>query len=439
MKSELNGRKDTDIGTIPAEWDVVPLRAVTQKTYQRDPRKKPEEKFRYIDVSSVSNDRFVIQGWNDVVGQDAPSRARKAVKAGDTIFATVRPYLRNIAQVPIHLDDAICSTGFCVIRANPKKADPDFLYFASLTEVFIERIVAKQRGSSYPAVSDKVVLGERIPLPPLDEQRRIAAVLTTIQQTIAAQEQVIQAAREVKRSLMYRLFTYGPYPELYLTKETNFGNVPENWAIQPLKNCAYVQTGAAKGRKFGNNPTMEVPYLRVANVQDGYLDLQEIKKIRIKESELDRYRLQDGDVVLTEGGDFDKLGRGFIWRGQIKPCIHQNHVFAVRTDREKLSPEFLAYLAQSDYGKRYFLKVAHRTTNLASINSTKLKAMPVLLPLPDEQGEITTKLKQIDKKIGIEESRKNALEALFKSTLHQLMTGQIRVPELRGKIGNSGK
>jgi type I restriction enzyme, S subunit len=188
-----------------------------------------------------------------------------------------------------------------------------------------------------------------------------------------------------------------------------------------------VQTGTAKGRRFGNAETIEVPYLRVANVQDGYLDLSEIKHIKIKKSEFHRYSLQAGDVLLTEGGDFDKLGRGYIWKGQIPNCIHQNHIFSVRVDRTRLLPEYLAYLVQSSFGKAYFLKVAHKTTNLASINSTKLKAFPTLIPRISVQEIMVLILQNIDAKILVETQRRSALEALFNSLLHHLMTGKVRV------------
>ena len=93
--------------------------------------------------------------------------------------------------------------------------------------------------------------------------------------------------------------------------------------------CSEVQTGVAKGRRLNGADTISVPYLRVANVQDGFLDLSEMKSIEIRRSELERYSLQAGDVVLTEGGDFDKLGRGFIWNGEVRCCVHQNHIFAL--------------------------------------------------------------------------------------------------------------
>ena len=197
-----------------------------------------------------------------------------------------------------------------------------------------------------------------------------------------------------------------------------------------LSEWAVVRTGATKGRLIPQEDAIEVPYLRVANVQDGHLDLAEMKKIRISRDELDGYRLQKDDVVLTEGGDFDKLGRGFIWEGQIDPCIHQNHIFAVRVNLDRLWPRYFAYLAQSPYGKEYFLTVAHKTTNLACINTTKLRAFPALRPELDEQKEIAAILQTIDKKISVHERKRAALSDLFQTMLHQLMTAQIRVDKL---------
>jgi type I restriction enzyme S subunit len=163
--------------------------------------------------------------------------------------------------------------------------------------------------------------------------------------------------------------------------------IPDKWKKLPLDHVAHVQTGLAKGKKDIKN-SQTLPYLRVANVQDGYFDLSLIKSIEVEESNIDRYLLKQGDVLLTEGGDFDKLGRGAIWQGEINPCLHQNHIFVVRTKDELLMPEFLSLLTGSAYGKAYFLKCSKQSTNLASINSTQLKEFPVLLPPLTEQKKI---------------------------------------------------
>ena len=108
---------------------------------------------------------------------------------------------------------------------------------------------------------------------------------------------------------------------------------PKEWKEIKLKEISEIVSGVTKGRKLTGKSTIFVPYLRVANVQDGYLDLTEIKDIEVLPSDIEKYALQDGDILLTEGGDPDKLGRGTVWNGQIPMCIHQNHIFRVRVNR----------------------------------------------------------------------------------------------------------
>lgn len=132
---------------------------------------------------------------------------------------------------------------------------------------------------------------------------------------------------------------------------------------------------------------------------------------------------------MTEGGDEDKLGRGTVWRGQISPCLHQNHVFAVRPHQTELLPDFLAYVTQSPYGRSYFFRVSHRTTNLACINRSKLSAFLVPLPPLDEQRRVVEILSAIDARIDAERRRLAALEDLYRTLLHGLMTGALRVDD----------
>ncbi|MBX3642044.1 MAG: hypothetical protein KF720_03125 [Rubrivivax sp.] len=165
------------------------------------------------------------------------------------------------------------------------------------------------------------------------------------------------------------------------------GAVPAHWTVTRLKFIARVQTGVAKGKDNTGHQTVMVPYLRVANVQDGYLDLEDIATIEIPADDLPRYRLQAGDVLMNEGGDFDKLGRGHVWDGSIDPCIHQNHVFAVRPFG--VSSQWLNLVTGSAYAQFYFMSRSKQSTNLASISSTNVMELPVVLPPAKEQGAIT--------------------------------------------------
>jgi type I restriction enzyme S subunit len=375
----------------------------------------------------------LAQGFPSFVGRGNESEVKSsktAFKIGDILFGKLRPYLRKGARADF---DGVCSTDILAFRTKAP-CDSHFLKFLIHSDEFVAHAKSTTSGVQHPRTSWPSLREFRLSLPPLPEQKKIAHILSTVQRAIEAQERIIQTTTELKKALMHKLFTEGLRHEPQ--KQTEIGPVPESWEVVPLSECAVVQTGIAKGRKVKAEEAVEVPYLRVANVQDGYLDLSEMKTITIRKNEQQRFALQDGDVVLTEGGDFDKLGRGFIWHGQIENCVHQNHVFAVRPDKAQISSEFFAYQSQSPYGKSYFLSVAHKTTNLACINTTKLKAFPVLLPPQDQQQEIVEACSSIDGKIRNATNKKTQLQDLFRTLLHELMTAKTRVHEL--ELGKEG-
>jgi type I restriction enzyme S subunit len=432
------GYSETELGSLPEDWSVASLDEVA--VFTRKPRSlkiADSASVAFIPMEGVPANgtldcEFVLRPGNTI-------SSGTYCEPGDVLLAKITPSLENgkqgISPTDVPEGYAVATTEVYPLKAQENLLDRYFLFAYLLYQPVRQDLAGKMEGSTGRQRLPKHVLANLLlPLPPLSEQQAIAQVLGVVREAIEATEQVIEATRELKRSLMAHLFTYGPVPvdeaEQTPLRETPYGLVPFQWEAMVLDSCAYVQSGVTKGRKLDGERTVEVPYLRVANVQDGYLDLSAIKTIRIRESELERYRLRAGDVLLTEGGDFDKLGRGFVWDEQVPNCIHQNHVFAVRADRAVLLPEYLAYLAQSRYGKAYFLEVAHRTTNLASINSTKLKAFPVLVPTLDLQWEIIEALQAVDEKIAVEETRKQTLEVLFKSLLHNLMTGKVRVNDL---------
>ena len=379
----------------------------------------------YLGLEHLATGRLARIGG----GQASDMRSTtSAFQTGDVLYGKLRPYLDKAVLA----DDAgVCTTEMLVLRAQ-ECVDSRFLAAILHSPSFVKHAIAGTTGVQHPRTSWAHIREFEVPALSLGEQRQVADVLWLVHEAIRHSETLVEEGQNLKHAAMHTLFTRGLRGEAQ--KETEIGPLPESWEVVPLEDCAVVQTGAAKGRKFGGSEVVQVPYLRVANVQDGYLDLAEVKTIPIRRSELDRYSLQQDDVLMTEGGDFDKLGRGFIWRGQLNPCVHQNHVFAVRTDRSRLLPDFFAYEAQSDYGKAYFLKVAHKTTNLASINSTKLKAFPVLIPTLGEQREIVAILEAIDRKTDLHRRKRAVLEDLFKALLHKLMTGEIRVGELEHSV-----
>ena len=163
----------------------------------------------------------------------------------------------------------------------------------------------------------------------------------------------------------------------------------------PLADTAEIAAGITLGRKTKESDLVTVPYLRVANVQDGHLKLDDLKTIAATPGEIEKLTLRNGDLLLTEGGDLDKLGRGALWRDQVPLCIHQNHIFRVRLDTDRYDPDYVSFQIGSPYGKAYFLAHAKKTTGIASINQRVLGAFPLVSPPIDQQRKIAWRLSSI--------------------------------------------
>jgi len=199
--------KETEIGMVPEAWEVVRLGDVVKKTEQKDPRKTPEWQFKYIDVSSVNREDLKIVEYKLYKAKDAPSRAKKLVKSNDVIFATVRPTLRRLTLIEEDLNGEICSTAFCVLRAKESFLSSLYVLYAVQRDIFIDELGKIQRGASYPAVTDSDVKNQKIPLPPLPIQQRIASILSAVDRKIEAEQNKKKALDELFKSLLNILMT----------------------------------------------------------------------------------------------------------------------------------------------------------------------------------------------------------------------------------------
>ena len=171
----------------------------------------------------------------------------------------------------------------------------------------------------------------------------------------------------------------------------------KRWNEQPLESMADIVSGITKGRKIKRQSMIKVPYMAVSNVKDGYIDWTTVKTIEATEQEIEQYRLLPDDVLMTEGGDPDKLGRGAIIKEPLENCIHQNHIFRVRLNESVILPGFFAEYLKHQKSKRYFIECAKQTTGIASINMRQLKALPVLIPPLALQKQFADFVAQTDK------------------------------------------
>ncbi|ARU87322.1 restriction endonuclease subunit S [Pseudomonas sp. M30-35] len=238
-----------------------------------------------------------------------------------------------------------------------------------------------------------------IAVPPAAELSRALAFLdhetARIDALIEEQQRLIELLKEKRQAVISHAVTKGLDPTVPM-KDSGvewLGEVPAHWVVGPLRWYATIQGGIAKGKDYEGRETVSLPYLRVANVQSGFVDLTEVKEISVLESEIGRYSLRSGDVLMNEGGDNDKLGRGTVWQGQIEPCLHQNHVFAIRPN-DLLSAEWLTAFTQCDQARSYFFLNSKQSTNLASISASNVMSLALPIPSVAEQKEILSRLNQ---------------------------------------------
>lgn len=393
----------------------------------------PEGEIPFIKVSDMNlpgNERFITTANHYVSTSDAKLLHATIFNSPSIVFAKVGAALllnrRRIVLGPTIIDNNM-------MAATPSNIDAAYLYHFLCAVDFGDLV----QNGALPSVNQSQIGAIKVPSLPAPNQKKIAAILTAADTAIEKTEALITKYQQIKSGLMHALLTRGVLPDGQLRPqrehapdlyaETAIGWIPKEWRVSKLGTMARIVSGVTLGAKESPLDTIEAPYLRVANVQDGYLDLSEIKTVRVSRQTLDFLRLHRGDVLMNEGGDFDKLGRGAVWTGEIEDCVHQNHVFRVRTDASLIMPDFLALYSESSFGKKYFLLSSKQSTNLASINSTQLNAYPIALPSLLEQSEIVRRLICAKRRIESLEAEAHKLRSQKSGLMQDLLTGNISV------------
>ncbi|MFM5529817.1 restriction endonuclease subunit S [Aeromonas veronii] len=360
----------------------------------------------------------------------------KLVPEGALLMVVRSGILQRTIPVAINTVPVTLNQDMKALRFKSKDKACFFLYYIQGLESQLLLEWCKQ-GATVESIEHELLANARYPLPPNDELKAINQFLdyetARIDRLITQQLRLIELLKEKRQAVISHAVTKGLNPNAPMIDSGVewLGQVPAHWVVRRLKHTAEIHSGIPKGKDLSGKDTITVPMLRVANVQDGYLNLDNVHEIEIEPHELVRYSLRAGDVLMNEGGDNDKLGRGAVWPGQIIPCIHQNHVFAIRVNN--IEPEWLSWLTSSSYAKYYFYSVSKQSTNLASISSSNVKETPLVLPPKNERVEI---MRYLDEKIaklsGIESQAALQIELLQErrtALISAAVTGKI---DLRG-------
>jgi type I restriction enzyme, S subunit len=278
-----------------------------------------------------------------------------------------------------------------------------------------------------PSVNQEIVGNIQLTLPPFDEQRRVADLVGFVGEGERLARVHVQRANALLATTIERLIVpTGDWDEL-----------PPNWSVSTLGDLSDVRSGIAKGRRTSDAVT-DRPFLRAANVQDGFLKLDEIHAFAATDGEFARLVLEADDILLVEGGNKEHVGRGWIWEGQVERCVHQNHVFRARVTDSAVLPRFIAYVVTSSPARAYCLAHARQSNNLATINKTAISGVPIPVPPLDEQRAIVARLDAMRAALGGAEALAARLASLRRSLLDDLMTGNHEIPAAYDRFLSDG-
>jgi type I restriction enzyme S subunit len=394
-------------------WQESRIADVVAPLTTTSPTKRPDGAFEYIDVSSISRSSYSIERTSTILGRDAPSRARRLVRAGDVLFATIRPTLQRVAVVPRHLDGAVCSTGFFVLRPR-SEVHGRFLFHYLFSRRFTDEMASLQRGASYPAVSDRDVKEHVLLLPPLSEQERIAAILDKAFVAIATAttnaEKCVANARELSRSFL----------------EAAFESV-EVGTRTPLAELCHTDKVITYGViKLGNEHPGGVPCLRTSNVRRLRIDMEGIKRIDpTLSARYGRTVLRGGEVLVNVRGT---LGGVAVVPDSMSGWNVSREVAVVPADHDLVDSGFLAYCIATRASQTWLTGVL-KGVAYSGINLKDLRTLPIAVPPREKQLGLVRHLEEGQLLTDALKSRSSERLALFtelkQSILHKAFTGEL--------------
>lgn len=429
-ENKENNFKQTEIGLIPEDWEVVRLGEVA---YFETGKRMKGGALKSGEVFSIGGEHITDEGNIKFeplkfVSKDFYLRMKKGkIKIGDILICKDGAKTGKTALVK-YLPYQYCAVNehvFIVRSKNTNQLINQFLFFFIYSRYGQTQIRDAFHGL-IGGITQRELFNLLIPLPPLPEQRKIVSVLDKIQQAIELQDRIIEQAKRLKKSLMQKLFTEGLYGEEQ--KETEIGLIPKSWEVMRLGDDEILketQYGlSVRGKKEG-----KYPILRMNNLVEGLISIDDLQFVDLDEKTFRKFKLEKGDILFNRTNSFELVGKTSIF------CLNGDFVFAsylirLKLDSEVINPFFLNFYFNWDITQVRLRGLASRGVSQANISATKLKSFLIPLPPLEEQKQIAHILSTVNKKIEVEQKRKQVLKELFKTMLHKLMSGEIRLKEV---------
>ncbi|QDV85390.1 restriction endonuclease subunit S [Stieleria magnilauensis] len=391
---------------LPENWRWVSLGTILHR--QRDllnPSDSPNTRFNSVGLEDIGGDGTGELSIQQVEGAELAS-AKAQFTSGDLLYGRLRPYLNKVAIAPC---DGVSSTEIWVLQPTPV-IETQFAFLMLTSHYMLKRVERVTEGANLPRVDANGFDRIEIPLPPLSEQRRIVEILNKARDIRRLRQQADDLTTQLIPAIFYDMFGD------LLPKESD--------CDRPLlSTIADVQGGLQVSQRRDSMP-LKRPYLRVANVHRGRLELSEIKEIGLSERELERTRLFVDDVLLVEGhGNINELGRAALWNSEVQECVHQNHIIRVRCG-DRIEPTYLCSFINSIVGRHYFSVAGNTTSGLNTISTGVVGKLPVPIPPLDRQETFAGIVKTI-RELDLESEDDRLTPKLNASLLAYAFSGEL--------------
>ncbi len=413
-------------GIAPASWEICRVGSMFEL---RREHVLPSDgaDLAYIGLEHIDSGTPRLARYGD---PNSVRSSKHRFYPGDILYGKLRPYLDKAVFADIH---GICSTDILVLKPTDF-IDGPFASFLVHDSRFLQHAIATTSGVNHPRTSWKSLSKLEIPLPPLHEQRAIARVLRTVQETKEKTEAVIAAAKELKKSLMKHLFTYGPVPvdqaDQVKLKETEIGPVPEDWEVVEFGKLIKTgpQNGLYKPQSFYGSG---VPIVRINDFpNEGGVVTSTTLRVRLDIDETEKYGLKPNDILVNRVNSLSHLGKTAFVPHLSEPFVFESNMMRLQVQNRRVFPMFAFRFLCSNRGRWQLQGRAKRAVAQSSINQGDLRS--VIFPLPSlaHQEMSNFMLQVVEAKTAVEIDKLTALNQLFKTLLHDLMTAKIRVHDL---------
>ena len=426
MNKVRAGYKMTELGEIPIEWEVKRLEECTNKITDgshTSPAPVEISNYKICTVANMKKYKLDLENSTNISEEDYIRLIKNGCSAerGDVLLSKDGTVGKTLVYSQSG-ENIVFLSSIAIIRPQKNILLGEYLNQYLQETRTLERLSNTKTGSAIKRIVLKDIKNIKIIIPKIQEQEKIASILSTVDEQIDNVDALIEKNKELKKGLMQTLLTKGIGHTKF--KRSEIGEIPEEWELESMNK---IVTSTQLGTNTLGKENEKIPMLKMGNLTIGGFDFNKLEYISEEELEMNKeYILSNGDFLFNTRNTLELVGKSAVWNSQIDKAIFNSNIMRIKYC-SKINDFYMGYYFSSDIGWKQLKSISTGTTSVAAIYTKDLMKIKVIIPSIGEQEKIVSILLEVDKKIEEYENKKQKLEELKKGLMQQLLTGMIRV------------